>query len=290
MDETDTELIDAVRNGDRRALERLLARHQPAIYRFGTKMCRDEEDAKDVLQETMFAAARAIPDFRGTSALSTWLYAIARSFCIKKRRTSKFAPERIDSLEAHAEQAAEIADARRTPEEDVAGRQIQSALDQAIAELDPMYREVIALRDVEGLSASEVAEVMGLSVEAVKSRLHRARMTVRDRIAPLLQPARGTAPEPGPGCQDVVELFSRRLEGEIDGSACAELEKHLQECESCHGRCESLRSTLAMCKRAGAAAVPAHVERSVREALHRFLDGLDDRSRFGEPPGRFRSP
>src|SRR6266540_237815 len=174
MDETDTELIDAVRNGDRRALERLLARHQPAIYRFGTKMCRDEEDAKDVLQETMFAAARAIPDFRGTSALSTWLYAIARSFCIKKRRTSKFAPERIDSLEAHAEQAAEIADARRTPEEDVAGRQIQSALDQAIAELDPMYREVIALRDVEGLSASEVAEVMGLSVEAVKSRLHRA--------------------------------------------------------------------------------------------------------------------
>jgi RNA polymerase sigma-70 factor (ECF subfamily) len=276
VSETDQDLLDAVRGGDRRALERLLARHQSQIYRFGAKMCRDEEDAKDVLQETMIAAARTIPEFRGTSAVSTWLYAIARSFCIKKRRTSKFAPERIDSLEAHAEQAAEVADTRRTPEEDVAGRQLQIALEKAIAELDPMYREVLALRDVEGLSAAEVAEVMGLSVEAVKSRLHRARTSVRERIAPLLGMAvPGGAPPaaPGPGCQDVVQLFSRRLEGEIDAGACAELEKHLQECAACRGRCETLRTTLALCRQAGAtAAVPAHVERSVREALRRFLD------------------
>ncbi len=272
MPETERDLLDAVRAGDRRALERLLARHQAAIYRFGTKMCRDEEDAKDILQETMFAAARTIPEFRGTSAVSTWLYAIARSFCIKKRRTSKFAPERVESLDAHAEQAAEIADTGRNPEENAAGRQLQVALDDAIAGLDPMYREVIALRDVEGLSAAEVAEVMGLSIEAVKSRLHRARMAVRERIAPLLSPAEAGPFTPGPGCQDVVELFSRRLEGEIDGGDCAELEKHLQQCESCRGRCESLRSTLAMCKRAGAAAVPVHVERSVRDALRRFLE------------------
>jgi RNA polymerase sigma-70 factor (ECF subfamily) len=274
--ETDPELLDAIRRGDRRALERLLARHQSAIYRFGTKMCRDEEDAKDVVQETMLAAARTIPEFRGTSAVSTWLYAIARSFCIKKRRTSKFAPERIESLEAHAEQANDVADHRRTPEEDAAGRQLQAALDDAISGLDPMYREVIALRDVEGLSAAEVAEVMGLSVEAVKSRLHRARASVRERIAPLLSPPEpGHAPATaatGPGCQDVVEAFSRRLEGEIDAGACAELEAHLQQCATCRGRCDSLRATLSLCKRAGAAAVPAHVERSVREALRRFLD------------------
>jgi RNA polymerase sigma-70 factor (ECF subfamily) len=275
MSDTDQDLLQAVRGGDRRALERLLARHQAQIYRFGAKMCRDEEDAKDVLQETMIAAARTIPEFRGTSAVSTWLYAIARSFCIKKRRTSKFAPERIDSLEAHAEQAAEIADSRRTPEEDVAGRQLQAALDSAIGSLDPMYREVLTLRDVEGLSAAEVAEVMGLSVEAVKSRLHRARTAIRERIAPLLGPTLPSAAPaaPGPGCQDVVELFSRRLEGEIDAGACAELEEHLQACASCRGRCDSLRTTLALCRQAGtAAAVPAHVEKSVRDALRRFLD------------------
>jgi RNA polymerase sigma-70 factor (ECF subfamily) len=271
VSETDHDLLEAVRSGDRRALERLLVRHQPAIFRFGAKMCRDEEDAKDVVQETLLAAARSIPEFRGTSAISTWLYAIARSFCIKKRRTSKFAPERVESLEAHAAQAAEVPDARRSPEEDAAGRQLQAALDDAIASLDPMYREVIALRDVEGLSAAEVAEVMGLTVEAVKSRLHRARAAVRERLAPLLAPPAAAVDT---GCQDVVEALSRRLEGEIDPGACAELESHLERCAACRGRCDSLRATLALCKQAGSvAAVPAHVERSVREALRRFLDG-----------------
>ncbi|MFL5422803.1 MAG: sigma-70 family RNA polymerase sigma factor [Myxococcales bacterium] len=273
MPDTDLELLEAARTGDRDALERLLERHQAEIYRFGTRMCRDEEDGKDVLQETMLAAARTIPEFRGNSALSTWLYAIARSFCIKKRRTSKFAPDHVESLEGSAEQARQVADARRSPEADAAGRQLQQALDTAIRGLDPMYREVLALRDVEGLSAKEVAEVVGISVEAVKSRLHRARTTVRERLAPFLAATGEAGGSPaGAGCVDVVELFSRRLEGEIDGNACAELEKHLEGCAVCRGRCESLRATLSLCKRAGAAQVPTHVERSVRAALRRFIE------------------
>lgn len=178
-DDTDQALIDASRGGDRRALEKLLEKHQGAVYRFGMKMCGEPEDAKDVLQETLFAAARNLPDFRGASSISTWLYTIARSFCVKKRRTSKFAPARIESLEAQADASAELPDPRGTPEEDAASRQMREVLNAAIAELDPMYREVLVLRDVEGLQAAEVAEVMGLSVEAVKSRLHRARVAVR---------------------------------------------------------------------------------------------------------------
>jgi RNA polymerase sigma-70 factor (ECF subfamily) len=275
MSETDRELLEAVRAGDRRALEELLTRHQIAIYRFGTSMCRDEEDAKDVLQETMIAAARAMPDFRGASALSTWLYTIARSFCLKKRRTSKFAPERVESLEANAERASEVPDPRRTPEEDAAGRQLQRELQAAIAELDPIYREVIALRDIEGLSAAEVAEITGISVEAVKSRLHRARTAVRERIAPMLAPGTdAVASSDGSACQDVVEAFSRRLEGDIDGAACSELEAHLAKCPACRGRCETLRSTLALCKRAGADPVPQIVERRVREALRRAIEAV----------------
>ncbi len=271
MADTDEELLTATRAGDREALERLLERHQSEIYRFGRKMCREDEDAKDVLQETLIAAARTMPEFRGASALSTWLYTIARSFCLKKRRTSKFAPERLESLEAHLDRAAEIADGRRTPEEDAAGRQLQVALDDAIAALDPLYREVLVLRDVEGLSASEVAEVMGLSVEAVKSRLHRARLAVRERIAPLLTPPEQASAAPGPGCPDVAALLSQRLEGEIDGSTCARLEEHLQRCPACRGRCDSLRATLTLCKRSGAAPVPPEVARSVREGLRQFL-------------------
>ncbi len=267
-DESDEALLEAVRAGDRRALETLLERHESGVYRFGMKMCRQEEDAKDVLQETLLAAARHLPEFRGASSITTWLYTVARSFCIKKRRTSKFAPQQLESLEAQGDLASEIADARRGPEEDVAGRQLQRALDEAIGALEPMYREVLLLRDVEGLSAPEVAEIMGLSVEAVKSRLHRARVAVRERVAPHVSP---DAAAPTSGCRDVVELFSRRMEGEIDGSACAELEAHLAECPSCRGRCESLRTTLTLCRREGASAVPPDVASSVRRALRQFL-------------------
>src|SRR5258708_3072788 len=91
--ETDQQLLELSRAGDGKALEALLERHQAQIYRFGMKMCRDPEDAKDVLQDTLLAMARGVRDFRGASSISTWLYTIARSFCIKKRRKSKFAPE-----------------------------------------------------------------------------------------------------------------------------------------------------------------------------------------------------
>jgi RNA polymerase sigma-70 factor, ECF subfamily len=269
MPTPDTDLVAAAKAGDRKALGALLERHQGRVYRFGKKMCGDEEDAADVLQETLLAAARTLPEFREASSVSTWLYTIARSFCIKKRRTSKFAPAAIESLDQEAERGSAVADPGRSPEELASGRQLQAALDDAIGALEPMYREVLVLRDVEGLPAADVAEALGLSVEAVKSRLHRARMSVRERVAPVL--GLGADGMPAPSCRDVVELFSRRMEGEIDGASCAELEQHLQGCPVCRGRCDSLRSTLALCKRAGEAPVPLAVERSVRAALEQFL-------------------
>jgi RNA polymerase sigma-70 factor (ECF subfamily) len=270
MSTPERQLVEAARGGDRRALERLLGEHQARVYRFGKKMCRDDEDAADVLQETLLAAVRTLPDFRGDSSVSTWLFTIARSFCMKKRRTSKFAPASIESLDQQADQGTTVADPDRSPEEEAAGRQLRAALDTAIDSLEPMYREVLVLRDVEGLPAAEVAEALGLSVDAVKSRLHRARMTVRERVAPAL--GLDAAGAPAPSCRDVVEIFSRRMEGEIDGSGCAELEQHLQGCPACRGRCDSLRATLAMCRRAGEAPIPPAVERSVRLALQKFLE------------------
>jgi RNA polymerase sigma-70 factor (ECF subfamily) len=265
----DSELIAAAKSGARQALEALLGRHQGRVYRFGQKMCGDEEDAADVLQETLLAAARTLPQFREASSVSTWLYAIARSFCIKRRRTSTFAPSAVESLDQVTDRTSALADPSRSPEELASGRQLQAVLDTAISGLEPMYREVLVLRDVEGLPAAEVAQVLGLSVEAVKSRLHRARMSVREQVAPAL--GLGADGQPASTCRDVVELFSRRMEGEIDTASCAELEQHLQGCPVCRGRCDSLRSTLALCQRAGEARVPPAVERSVRAALEQFL-------------------
>src|SRR5512140_1864895 len=120
----DTQLLAAAQGGDPKALDELIQRHQRRVYRFGLKMCRDPEDAKDVLQDTLLAAARGIRDFRGASSVSTWLYTIARSFCIKRRRRSKFAPEQEESLDSPEPglQALQVMDATRPADEELAGR------------------------------------------------------------------------------------------------------------------------------------------------------------------------
>jgi RNA polymerase sigma-70 factor (ECF subfamily) len=270
MDGTDSELLDLARAGDRPALEALLERHQRQVYRFGLKMCRDEEDAKDVVQDTLLAMARNVRDFRGASSVSTWLYSIARSFCIKKRRRSKFAPEHEETMTSVELEAGRVADPRRLQDESLAGRQIEAALERAIASLEPMYREILVLRDVEGLTAPEVAEVTGLTVEAVKSRLHRARVQVRELVSPLLGVPEPTA-DLAESCPDVLDLFSRHLEGEISSDVCAEMEAHLAKCGRCTARCASLQKTLLLCKRSPAPEVPAPVQQTVRNALRRFL-------------------
>jgi RNA polymerase sigma-70 factor (ECF subfamily) len=191
---------------------------------------------------------------------------------MKRHRTSKFAPQALESLAEVMREAHGVADVQRTPEDATAGEQVKSALQNAIAALDPMYREVLVLRDVEGLSAPEVAEIMGLSVEAVKSRLHRARVNVRAHIAPVLGIPEPTTPAPEEsGCPDIVDLFSKHLEGDISGSVCRSLEEHLRGCDRCRARCDSLRATLSLCSQSGDE-VPPRVERSVRVALQRFLD------------------
>ncbi len=268
---SDEQLIEGARAGDRASLERLLERHERRVYRFGLKMCRDPEAAKDVLQETLIAAARTVKDFRGASTPSTWLYAIARSFCIKQRRRSKFAPEQEESIDAEAtgREVRELADPSRPADEALSGKQVEAALEEAIGALDPMYREVLLLRDVEGLSAAEVAEAVGISVEAVKSRLHRARVAVRERVAPVLS-AEPAAPFPE-ACPEVVLLFSRHLEGEISAPVCEQMERHLAACPRCAERCATLQQTLASCARTPLPEVPAPVQFEVRRALRQFL-------------------
>jgi RNA polymerase sigma-70 factor (ECF subfamily) len=268
---SDENLLAAARAGDRQALERLLERHESQVYRFGMKMCGDPEDAKDVLQDTLLAMARGVRDFRGASSISTWLYTIARSYCIKKHRRSKFAPAEERSLDTDAAvEAKDLAAPGDGPDEALAGKQVERALERAIGALEPTYREVLLLRDVEGLTAPEVAEVLGVSVQAVKSRLHRARLTVRELVAPLL----GMEPSPRPSgtCPDVLMMFSQHLEDEISADRCADMERHLEGCARCRGTCDSLKRTLALCRTAGPSApVPAKVQASVRTALREFL-------------------
>jgi len=268
----DHDLLEAARGGDPEALEALLERYQPRVYRFGLKMCRDSEDAKDVVQDTLLAAARSLRDFRGASSLSTWLYTITRSFCIKKRRRSKFAPQAEVSLDGEAgQEALATADPGRAPDELAAGREIEQALERAIRALPPAQREILMLRDVEGLTAPEVAEVTGLKVEAVKSRLHRARTALRGQLAPLL----GLQHEPAPGspaCPDVFTALERHLDEELSPEACARIERHLGECRRCRGVCDSLKRTLRLCQAVPAPDVPGGLQQAIRSGIRQLLE------------------
>ncbi len=272
MEAEDRALIEAARTGDARSLDTFLERYQPQIYRFSLRMCRQPEDAQDVLQETMLAAFRSLRNFRGAASASTWLYAIARSSCIKKRRRRKHTPERMVSLTTEeGRRALELPDLGPAPDEALEQRRLETALDESIQGLAPPYRDVLLLRDVEGLPAREVARVMGISVEAVKSRLHRARLTVREGLAPLLGVADAPAVGSGRRCPDIVKLFSRHLEGEIAAETCARMERHLESCERCLGACESLKRTLGLCRTARTPAVPRAVQEAIRAHIRELI-------------------
>ena len=238
---------------------------------FGMRLCQHPEDAEDILQDTLLSVARSIHQYRGAAAFSTWLFTIVRSHCFKKRRRSKYAPDRDHSLEREAmADALEITDPGATPDEQLLQQNLREALDAAIDQLPVDQREVLILRDVDGLPASEVADVVGISVPAVKSRLHRARLRLRKLLAPRLGVSSTTAADGS--CRDVLTLYSRHLEGEIGADLCAEMERHLKSCERCRVDCDSLKEMLALCRQTAPAPVPPAVQRSVVTALRQVLD------------------
>jgi RNA polymerase sigma-70 factor, ECF subfamily len=261
--DTESGLVAAARKGDRSALTTLLERHQQKVFSFGVKMCGDSEDAKDVAQDTLFAMARSVKDFRGDASLSTWLYTVARSFCIKKRRRTKGTPAFHEQLDKVTHE--DLGEPPATPEQTLLGREARETVSAALDKLEPEAREVVVLRDIEGLTAAEVAEVTGTSVAAVKSRLHRARAALHEHLLAVVggEPALPARPS----CPDVLTMLSRKLEDEISPDVCAEMEEHVAGCPHCSGLCDSLKRTLALCKSLPTPTVPAHVQESLRKAV-----------------------
>jgi RNA polymerase sigma-70 factor (ECF subfamily) len=169
-------LLAAAQRGDRAALEALLSRHRKTVFRYGLRYCRSTEDTEDAVQETLWAAARAIGNFRRAAAVTTWLFTIVRNKCHRMLFHKHTEPDLADVLP-------HVPDPGRSAEDEAATRQIQQILANALARLEPNHREVILLRDVEGLTAPEASERLGLTVQALKSRLHRAREQLRVQVS-----------------------------------------------------------------------------------------------------------
>jgi RNA polymerase sigma-70 factor, ECF subfamily len=236
----EAETVRRAQRGERDALAQLFGEHLPTVHRFAMRMCRDEDRARDVAQESLLTALKSLDGYRGEASFSTWLFTIARSHCGKTRRRAEREP-------VHDEPEAALDRMRSgdpAPDAQVAHGELSDAVERGLDALDPSEREVILLRDVEGLAARDAARVLDISVAALKSRLHRARAVLREHVRDAVGQEQETVAS---SCPDVVSSLSQKLEGDLPDNACAALEAHIAECPSCAARCESVRRMLGAC-------------------------------------------
>ena len=188
---SDEELVQKAQGDDERAFGKLVERYETKVYSLAMKMLRNPEDAEDVLQDTFLRAYRGIKSFQGNSTFSTWIYRITANSALMRLRKKQLPTVSIDDADER-ETPINIADWSPGPVEQLLTQETQKAMDEAIEALPPEFKQVFILRDVEELSNAEVAEILDLSVAAVKSRLHRARLKVRNRLAVYFSDAKSS--------------------------------------------------------------------------------------------------
>lgn len=185
----ESELLEGLRRGDPAACRLFVDLNSASVYNVALKLLGDEQEAEDVLQETFMSAFEALDSFEARSKLSTWLYRIAYNASLmrlrKRKQMTAFSLDRPtldgDGLEMPMRQ--QLVDWSAVPDDELLTAEAREEMDRAIAELPEALRSTFVLRDIQGLSGAETAEVLGITVQAVKTRLHRARLRLRDRLS-----------------------------------------------------------------------------------------------------------
>jgi RNA polymerase sigma-70 factor (ECF subfamily) len=186
---SEAELLEALSAGDPAAYRQLVELNSANVYSIALKLLGDEQEAEDVLQETFLSAFEAIDRFEGRSKLSTWLYRIAYNASLmrlrKRGQMTTFSLDRPLGAEDVPEGpiSHHLVDWSAVPDDQLLTAEARQEMDRAIAELPESLRSAFVLRDIQGLSGAETAEILGVTVQAVKNRLHRARLRLRDRLS-----------------------------------------------------------------------------------------------------------
>lgn len=183
----DSALLVRAQQGEMAAFEQLVERHQQRVFAMTSRMLRSDDDAAEVVQEAFLAAYRHLKEFRAEAAFGSWVYRIASNFALMRLRHRKVAaqveePEGAPNFNERGSLIDDVADWSRDAEEQTLDAELRGAIDTASARLPEEHRQVFLLRDVEGLSYEEIAQATGDSVPAIKSRLHRARLSLRAAI------------------------------------------------------------------------------------------------------------
>jgi RNA polymerase sigma-70 factor (ECF subfamily) len=178
--------LKRLQGGDPLAFAQFVEENQSQVYNLALRMLSDPHEAEDVLQETFLNAYKALPDFEGRSSLSTWLYRIASNASLmrlRKKRPDTISVDEPVILDAGDSVPRQLVDWSNLPEEELLSNESRQMMDKVISELPESLRIVFVLRDLEGLSTAETGDVLGLSEGAVKTRLHRARLWLRERMS-----------------------------------------------------------------------------------------------------------
>ena len=178
--------LEKLRAGDPAAFAQLVEANQRNVYNLALRMLNNPQEAEDVLQETFLSAYKALPGFEGRSNLSTWLYRIASNASLMRLRKKQPEATSIDEpleLEEGDSLPRQFVDWSSAPEDELLNEESRRVMDEAVAELPQGLRIVFILRDIQGLSTQEAGEALELSESAVKTRLHRARLALREKLS-----------------------------------------------------------------------------------------------------------
>ncbi len=182
--------------GDATAFTPFVESFQQRIFQYTWLMCGQREDAEEVSQDTLLKVFESFDKLQDPEKVKAWVFRIAKNYCLMKRRKSVFAPDRELSLDellpgAEGEQRSiQVPDDSELPDEQVLRSELNSELERALRELPDIYRSAVLLRDVEGLSTAEAAEVLDVAEDTLKQRLHRGRLALRKSLAGYLEVAK----------------------------------------------------------------------------------------------------
>ena len=185
----DVTLVRQAKAGDEAAFNELITRHQGRVYNHALRLMGSTQDAEEVLQDTFLKVYRNLDRFEERSRFSTWVYRIATNEALMRLRKASRKREIFleDAKASDDVRGEEVRDFARSPLDDVMDQEISECLHEVLAELPEEYRVVFTMRDIDGLSNAEVAEVLEISVPAVKSRLHRSRLHLRNRLSRIFR-------------------------------------------------------------------------------------------------------
>jgi len=185
---TDEELVSRARTKDYAAFEELVGRYEDKIFRLAFRFVRNETEAKEIVQDTFLLVWRKLDTFKGDSQFGSWLYRVATNTALMRLRAQRRHPEisteelPVDYLDNYGQLPAAGENWAKRPDDELQSDELRGRIQKAVDELPEIYRTVFLIRDVEGLSTEETAEVLEISIPTVKTRLHRARLALRDAI------------------------------------------------------------------------------------------------------------